>query len=104
MKVFINRLKVPPYILFDETIKPGNYRDILGAAGIITIGSKKTIGGIYNTMTGKNFLGETVLMAMYANPDDDYKAAKKKVGMKRFEKMGKYSNYFKQNLSGLFKI
>ena len=83
--------------LFDETIKPGNYRDILGAAGIITIGSKKTIGGIYNTMTGKNFLGETVLMAMYANPDDDYKAAKKKVEMKRFEKMGKYSKWLYEN-------
>ena len=87
--------------LFDETIKPGEYRDLLGAASIITIGGHKTVSGIYNTIAGKNLLGETVLMAMYANPDDDYKTAKKKVEMKRLQKIGDYSKWLYDNFPEL---
>lgn len=101
MKVFGVRTKGG---LFDDVNNPEKFTELIGHAGLITVGARNVTRTVGNAVDGKNGLVRQVMMGVLANPDDDYKKAQKKVDMFKYKTIGKGVDWLEKNFPELLRL
>ena len=101
MKVFGVRTKGG---LFEDVNNPEKFTEVIGHAGLITIGARNVTRTVGNAVGGKNGLVRQVMMGVLANPDDDYKKAQKKVDMFKYKTIGKGVDWLEKNFPELLRL
>ena len=82
--------------LFEGVNKPESYFTLLAKGRIITGAVQKTFGFVKNTVTGDNSVGMYFKMAKYADENDDWKDAMKKVELAKYNKIGARAKFLKK--------